>query len=200
MGLVWLQHRLAGVADTVGEFAEQYPLSLIWRCAHAWALCEEGRDDEARAVVREHALDPRDFVADPMPFIGIQQLSFVAFALRDRDLAAKIVEALTPHRERWAHYYMMILDPAVVGLGLARVVVGEVDGGIEDIDEGIEQLTAHGLVAHLPTNRLFLAAVLDERGTSEDRKRAAAERVTARAEAEALGLVDVVAHIDSLTA
>ncbi|HJR25994.1 MAG TPA: AAA family ATPase, partial [Acidimicrobiales bacterium] len=133
-GHSWLRGTMGSLADDAAAFADQYPLGVVWRCAHAWALSEEGRLDEARAVVSDHDLDPRALVVDVFPYIPSVQLTLTAWNLGDSDLAAKALEALEPYRDHWAHYFMVPMGPVVWAVGLARVVTGDLDAGIADIE------------------------------------------------------------------
>ncbi len=172
LGHGWLRGAIAGLADSASAFADEYPLGVAWRCAQAWALSEAGRTDEARAVVRDHHLDPRAHVVETMPYSATFQLAQTAFTLGDAELGARAVEALEPYRDRWAHYYLFVMGPVVWALGQARCATGDLDGGIAEIEEGVARLEAQGLTAHLPMARARLAQALRLRGTDADLARA----------------------------
>ena len=172
LGHAWLRGTIDGLADSATAFADQYPLGVVWRCAQTWALSEAGRMDEASAVVRDHHLDPRAFVVEVMPYVPTFQLAQAAFNLGDADLGAQAVEALEPYRDRWAHYYLFVMGPALWGLGQARVAMGDLDGGIADIQEAIARLEAQGMTAHVPIARNHLVRSLRMRGTDADLARA----------------------------
>ena len=200
LGHAWLRGTAGSLADSAAAFADEYPLGAIWRSAQAWVLALAGRDDEARAVIREHALDPRRFIVEPMPYCGAYQLGMVAFDIGDGDLGALAVEALAPYRDRWAHYYLFSMGPVVWALGLARFASGDHDAGIADIEDAIDALEGAGAAAHAPIAREHLARALRLRGTEADRARAAEQLALARDEAVQVGAPAVAARLDDLLA
>jgi hypothetical protein len=197
-GHAWLRGHAGDFAEPAGEFADQYPLGKVWRCAQAWALTEAGRHDEARAVVADHGLDPRELVVDVMPYVASFQLGIVAFNLGDAELAARVVEALEPYRDRWAHYYMFATGPITWTLGLARSAMGDHDRGVADLEVALATLEATGALAHVPTARVHFARALRARGAEGDAARAEEALTVARQEALALGALGLVDHIDAL--
>jgi class 3 adenylate cyclase/DNA polymerase III delta prime subunit len=187
LGHAWARGTLGTLVDQAAEFAEQYPLGVIWRCTHAWCLTDAGRVDEAQAIVAEHALDPRTQVVSVFPYTPCFQLGVVARAAGDAELGAQVVEALAPHAERWAHYYMFGIGPVAWPLGLGRIAAGDLDGGIADLEHGLAMVDAAGVqLVTRPWLHRDLAQALRERGAADDADRADALLDAAIAQAEAI--------------
>lgn len=198
VGLMWLRGEVSSLADAVGDFADQYPLAPVWRCAHAWVLSEAGRYDEARAVIRDHGLDPAHLIMEPMPFVATYQLAQAAYRLDDADLGARVVNALSPHRGLWSHYFMFVMGPISWALGLARAAARDLDGAVADLEEGLAEFAEHDLRGHVPTARLHLARVLRRRDGPGDAARATELLALARDEATALQADSLTASVDAL--
>ena len=189
---------MALIVDAVADFVEQYP-TPVWLAAHAWALAETGRVDEARRIVAEHGLDPVALVAEPFPFIAPFHLAWVARLTGDVALAARCIEALEPHRDRWAHYFLVVLGPVTWPLGWARCTAGDLDGGIAELEEAIATMERSEMPAHLNLARTDLADALEQRGEEGDVERAAALVVEVRAGAIAVGATGVLEALDRRT-
>jgi tetratricopeptide (TPR) repeat protein len=198
LGLLWLRGENAPLADTVGEFARQYPLAPIWRCAHAWILTEAGRHEEARAVIDEHHLDAHQLIEEVFPFTGVFQLALAAFTLDDGATGATVIEALTPYRHCWAHYFTFVMGPITWALGMAYSVAGDHDAAIDLLEETHADLEQRGLRAHLPLLRIDLAIARRRRGTDDDLRRATTILTLARDAAESIGAPGVVRKVDAL--
>ncbi|MDP1821260.1 MAG: AAA family ATPase [Acidimicrobiales bacterium] len=195
-GLLFLRGTAGAAADMAAAMADQYPLSPVWRVAHAWNLAEAGRLDEARVVVAASEFKLEALVEDVFPFTGIFQLARCAWLVEDIDLGRRIAVALAPHRDRWGHYFMMVLGPVRWSLGLALATAGDLAGAVATLDEALRQVDEARLVAHLPVVRTDLARVLLRRNSAGDRARAVALLATAREEAERMGSQALVAAID----
>jgi hypothetical protein len=198
VGLMWLRGDVGAYADAAADFAEQFPLAKVWRCAHAWLLAEAGRHDEARAVIRDHALDPVALLVEPWPFVPATQLAFAAFHLDDAELGARIVESVSPYSTCWSHYYLMVLGPLTWTLGMATAAMGAHGEAISHFERTLVTLVEHDLVAYVPTLKLQLAQVLRRRGAAGDSERASTLLAAARDEAVAIGAGGIVSRIDAI--
>jgi tetratricopeptide (TPR) repeat protein len=196
-GLAWLRGTTEPYVDAAGDFAEQYPLAPVWRTAHVWLLSEVGRNDEARAVVQEYAIDPVQLALEPWPFCPAAQLAIASFNLDDAALGARVVESLADHSTCWPHYYLMVFGPASWFLGLAKCAMGTYDDAISDLDAALALLLEHELHAHIPMLRLHLANALHRRRAPGDAARAAALLAEARAGALAVGATGLIERIDA---
>ena len=198
VGLMWLRGNVGMYADAAAGYAEQYPLAKVWRCAQAWLLAEAGRHDEARAVIRDHALDPVALIVEPWPFTASIQLAMAAFHLDDAELGARVVESIAPHPTCWSHYYLLLLGPVSWAMGVAKAATGAHDEAIAHLESSLAVLLEHHLAAYTPTIRLHLAQVLRRRDAPGDSERAVVLLSTARDEALALGATGVVERIDAV--
>jgi tetratricopeptide (TPR) repeat protein len=198
LGLMWLRGYAGTYADAAADFAEQFPLAKVWRCAQAWLLADAGRHDEARAVIRDHALDPAELIVEPWPFTAAAQLALTAFYLGDAELGARVVESIVDHPTCWSHYYLMVFGPLSWSMGLATAATGAHDEAITHLERTLVVLGEQGLVAFIPTLRLQLAQVLRRRDGAGDAERAASLLTAARDEAVAIGAGGVVERIDAL--
>jgi class 3 adenylate cyclase/DNA polymerase III delta prime subunit len=198
VGLAWLRGSVGAYADAAADFAEQFPLAKVWRCAQAWLLAEAGRHDEARAVIRDFALDPVALIVEPWPFTAATQLAFAAFHLDDAELGAKVIESIADHPTCWSHYYLMVFGPLTWTMGLATAATGAYDESVASFESTLVTLVEHNLVAFIPTLRLHLADVLRRRAAPGDAERAAVLLATARDEAVAIGAAGVVEKVDAL--
>ncbi len=198
VGLAWLRGSAGAYADAAADFAEQYPLAQVWRSAQAWLLSEAGRHDEARAVLRDFAIDPVQMTVEPWPFCSSAQLALAAFNLDDAELGARVLESIADHPTCWPHYYLMVFGPASWTLGLAKSATGAHDEAITDLEETLAVLVEHELHAHIPTLRLHLATVLSRRGAPGDSARATELVADARIGALAIGAAGVVERIDAI--
>lgn len=197
-GLLWLRGTVEHMADAAGEFAAQYPMAPVWRCAQAWLLTEAGRHDEARRLVHDYALDPLELVTGVFPFTTMFQLGITAFHLDDEGLGARLLEVVSPHRGLWAHYFMMPLGPVEWTLGLASAAVGDLDQAVTDLSGAREELVRHRVVTHVPTVRLHLAKILARRAGAGDDDELRAQVALGSAEAVAIGAPTLATQLEAL--
>ena len=197
LGTTWLRGNGGAFADAAGPFADQYQRLKIWRCAQTWLLADAGREDEARAVVAEHELDPIETIAYPWPFVGATQLGFAAWRLGDRELAARVVEALEPYRGCWSHYYLLVLGPITWPLGVALATMGRLDDAVASLDDALERLRRHNFVAYIASLEYDFGNVLRRRGAAGDAERADTLFTEARELAESIGATGLVARLEA---
>ncbi len=197
-GLQWLRGNAGALADAAEEFALRYPLNPAWRAVQSWLLSDAGRHTEARAVLAEHRLDPVDLLAEPFPFMATTHVAFAGWTLQDTQLAARAIEALEPYRGCWAHYFLFIMGPVTWPLGLSYAVTGQLDLGVELLDEALTSARANGFAAHAALMALDLAIVLVRRGTEGDHERARELLAQARAAAEQVGAPGVVTRVEAV--
>jgi tetratricopeptide (TPR) repeat protein len=198
IGLLWLRGKAGTYSDAPEQFAQRYPLTPVWRTAQAWLYSESGRYDDARAVLDTYEFDPHELLYEPWPFLPTAQLALTAWHLGDRDLAARVRDALQPYRGCWVHYYVFVMGPVSWMLGLACATSGAVDEAVELLDEALDEVAKRGYLAHAALVGCDLAVVLRRRGGEADLARAARLLATARQRAEQVGAAGVVDRIDSL--
>ena len=197
-GLQWLRGAAGTLADAAGDFAERYPLNPGWRAVQAWLLADAGRTDEAHAVLAEFALDPVELALEAFPFMATTQLGFAAWRLHDVPLAARVIEALGPYRDCWAHYMLLVMGPVSWPLALAHAVTGEFDVAVELLDDALARTREKGATAYSAQVALDLASVLLLRNAGRDRERAVQLLGAARADAEQVDAPGVVARIEAV--
>ena len=96
-----LQGRLHELAEAFESFMREYPAVTAWRAAVALAWTEAGREDEARATIRDLARD--DFAALPRDANWLVAMVCVAIAaerLGERSVAATSYRLLEPYADR----------------------------------------------------------------------------------------------------
>ena len=198
MGLQWLRGSAGTLADAAEDYAQRYPLNPAWRAVQAWLLGDAGRHDEARAVLAAHALDPVELLAEPFPFMATTQVGLAAWHLHDAALARRVIEALGPYRDHWAHYFLFVLGPVAWPLALAHAVTGDADTASELMDDALARVRAKGYAPLIALIAVDFATILSRRNRDDDRDRAAHLLADARVIAESIGATGVVARIDAL--
>jgi class 3 adenylate cyclase/DNA polymerase III delta prime subunit len=196
--ITWARGEGGTLADAAGVFAQQYPLLPAWHSGHAWLLAEDGRFDEARAVLRAHNFGPRTLVDESLPLIGLFQLAYVTWLLDDAELAGLIVDELARYVGRWPHYYLATFGPVTWSLGLVKSVLGAHDEAVMWMDDALAHVAAAGFVNWVTMGRIDLAQILMRRGGPGDDERARTLLTTSRAEGIANDTPGVVARIDAL--
>jgi DNA-binding SARP family transcriptional activator/tetratricopeptide (TPR) repeat protein len=183
---------LAATLPVIEQMAAAHPRLRMWRIAMLGALLDGGRYDEGRRIFES--------------FVGTRSLRLLPnqiFLPAACALAQASAQLGDPTRAVVLHQILERYADRLAVSGIGGISVGSVSryaglaahaGG--DLDAAERLLTAavavsgrHGMRAHEARARHDLAAVLAGRGRAEDQARAAAERHTARALAEELGLV-----------
>ncbi len=197
-GIVWTRGQLAGYAPLLADFSAQFPLTLSWQGAYAWALAEAGRLDEARAVIAAFDLSASRLMLDPWSYYPPFMMTSLAWLLDDAALAADALAVLLPYRTRWAHYYLILLGPVTWSLGLALATLRRFDEAVAELQDALAAVRRAELPTHIPKVEFDLAQVLLRRNGPGDAELATTHRDSARAAAVAYGMDGVVDAIDSL--
>jgi class 3 adenylate cyclase/DNA polymerase III delta prime subunit len=197
-GLQFMRGTAGTLADAAGEFALRYPLNNSWRAVQAWLLADANREDEARAVLTEYELDPVDLLADPWPFMATMQIALATWQLRDKPRAHRVIAALEPYRQLWAHYFLIVIGPISWPLGLAYAVIDEADTAVELLDDALLRARHKNVTPAVALIEVDLAAILVSRDADGDRDRAAQLLGEARGLAEQIGAFGLVARIDGV--
>jgi DNA-binding SARP family transcriptional activator/tetratricopeptide (TPR) repeat protein len=162
-----------GMADLIGNFADRQPRSALWRSAHASALAEAGRTDEAvRIVHQNHLDDPASVPEDMFSFLTWSQLAIVAMHAADARLGAALEQLIRPYQALWSQYMLFVRGPMCWFLAASLAAQGRWDEAIDFFD------LTDGLLAerHLEPCRLILmrdlARALATSGTPPHRRRA----------------------------
>jgi hypothetical protein len=189
----------SGMVDSIGAFADEYPLSPSWRAGHAWRLADAGRLEEARSVVTQYSLDPAALGREPYPFVSVVFLAQTARLLGDRELARRSMEALEPYLGCWTHFYVGTNGPITWILGVCALTLGDFEPAVGFLEDALRELTAHGYEGLIPRLQLDLAETLLSRHAPGDHARAARlldEVRAAAARVEAPGLADRADRVD----
>ena len=194
----WLMGEGGDMADAAGTFAYQFPGLPVWFSGYTWMLCEDGRHDQARAVIEEQGLRFNTLEDGSLPLCGTQQLASVAWELGDVEMAANLLPVLEKYADRWSHYFMVPVGPIVWGIGALASVLGDHDRAVTLVEEALAKLLDAGFVDHAVHCRMHLARILRTRGAAGDDARARQHLADARAHAESVPAPRMVAKIDEL--
>jgi hypothetical protein len=200
VGILWLRGYAGTFAEATEQFAQRYPLAMVWRTLQAWLFSADGHAAEAQAVLDTYSLDPAELLLEPWPYVPTSQLALAAWYLDDADLATRVREALLPYRRNWVHYYLFVMGPVSWMLGLVTATTGALDEAVELLDEALADVTRRDFPAYAALIGYDLAEVLRRRGSGGDGERASQLLATARQQAEQVGATGVVERIDALTA
>ena len=170
-----LQGRIGEIVEGIGENVRLYPALIAWRIAHANALAELGRLDEASAEVDRLAATGFDGIpVDAQWLIAHALLAEVVHALEDEGRAAVLHERLAPYRE-----VNVVAGPSAVcwgpvsrALGLLSATAGETARAIDELEQAIAMSRRMGARPFVAQAELDLARVLLARGAAGDRERA----------------------------
>jgi class 3 adenylate cyclase/tetratricopeptide (TPR) repeat protein len=198
LGMLWLRGDAGPFADGAAIYVERYPLAVVWRTAQTWLLAAAGRAAEARAVMAANDFDADVLLGQPWPYIPTAQLVLAAWELGDAELAARMRDSLRPYRGCWAHYYLFVMGPVTWLLGLSAATAGDLDEGIELLDEALADVVARNYPAYAAHIGHHLGQLLLRRGGDGDRARAGQELAAARERAARVGAAAVVQRIDAL--
>ena len=171
--IAWLSGRAGTLADAAGELAAKFPATTEWRAAQVWWLALDGRRDEAREVLRRHPIDLAAQVDRPFPLHTLFEMAWISVFLDDAALAAEVDDLLGPFEGQWPHYFAATAGSVRLVRGLCAGVRGELDDGIDRLEDGLAELARLGFDALAVTYQLELARLLVRRGGAGDSARAA---------------------------
>jgi AAA ATPase-like protein len=194
----WLVGEGGDMADAAGVFAYQFPGLPVWFSGYTWMLCEDGRQDQARAVIEEQGLRYNTLEDGSLPLCGTQQLASVAWELADIEMARNLMPVLEKYADRWSHYFMVPIGPIVWGIGALSSVLGDHDRAVTLMDDALARLLEAGFVDHAVHCRVHFARILRSRGADGDEARARQLLADGRAHAESVPAPRMVAKIDEL--
>jgi hypothetical protein len=139
----------ATVVDVIGDFTSQYPDFPAWWVTHAASLAAVGRVQEAHEVLTRHSADPDELLNDLFPFLAVSVLAWAFFYLNDAHAATRVVAALRPYRDYWAHPYTVVSGPVTMYLAMCVAATGDHDESValfEESDRMLAELGCHGLL------------------------------------------------------
>jgi tetratricopeptide (TPR) repeat protein len=195
------QGRLAEMTDTVRGAMEAFPELLSFKAALAFILCETGSQVEASEIMQNLAESDFDLPIDMNWSSAVHMLSAVCDALQDVQAA----EVLYPPVDAVADQVGLSAGVRCDGslshsAGLLAMCLGRWADAERHLDRAVTVNARIGAKAAEVSSRRAYAALLVERNTADDARRA--EQLIAQAEqaAEALGLVAETAKLQGLRA
>ena len=163
-----------GMADLIGNFADRQPRSALWRSAHASALAESGRADEAVRVVHENHLDdPASIPGDMFSFLTWSQLAIVSMHTADARLGAALEQLIRPYQALWSQYMLFVRGPMCWFLAASLAAQRRWDEAIDLFDLTDSLLAERRLEPCRLILMRDLARALVASGTPSHRRRAA---------------------------
>ncbi len=178
----------------------QFPGATVFPAIQAWAFAEDGRIDEAAAIL-DRLFGSTDFDRVPRDHhrpLTLCALSRVCHRLQDETMAQELYQALIPFRSVTVTGQTTWLGPAAYDLGLLATMLGrydEADRLFADALAAQQRLPAQVAALH---TRLGWAGMLLRRGDAVDAARARVLLDVARADALEADLVDLLPRIDAL--
>jgi tetratricopeptide (TPR) repeat protein len=202
LGLVRiLQGRFEEAVELIRPLIEQFPGALAYPTVLAWALAEQGRAGEAKAILDRFRAGafadiPRDYTRQTM----LVSLSRACSRLEDPAAAAALYDLLLPSRAAMTTGQAVWFGPVTHDLGLLATVLGRYDEAEEHFAVAVEvqdRMGARGTVVH---TRLEWARMLLRQGRPEDPPRARTLLEEAKAGARDVSIPAVEARIEQLLA
>jgi len=197
------QGRLDELEPLLRASAAQNPGFITTRCGLAFLYARARRRTEARAEFEFVATDNFARVRRDWNWIGsMALLSAVANFLSDKPRSAALYRMLEPFANRcatlgWGDVYY---GSVAHYLGLLATTMGEYDRAQFHFESGLRISLKMGARPSLARTQCGYCAMLLARGDSRDRERALDLAGEARATAETLGMVSLVAEADALLA
>lgn len=195
-----LQGRFEEAAELIRPLIEPFPREDAYPAVLAWALAEQGRTQEAKAILdrfRHGAFaDTRDY----MRLVTLVSLSRACSRLEDPAAAFTLYDLLLPSRAAMTTSQTAWLGPVAHDLGLLATVLERYDEAEEHFAAAVEvqdRIGARGTVVH---TRLEWARMLQRRGRPEDTPRARTLLEEAKAGAREVSIPAVEARIGQLLA
>jgi tetratricopeptide (TPR) repeat protein len=167
------QDRGAEIVDAVLGFADVYPHIRGWLAAGALCLAQQGRVDEAKAIIDE--LAPDNFRSMPNDYIwlcGIRCTVEAMFLCGDAEQAEVLHRLVVPYEGQLAHIYIWGQSAVARTLGQLEVLLGRYDEAERHFEAGVEMHERIGQDHYAAYTRLDWAQMLLARGAEGDRARA----------------------------
>jgi tetratricopeptide (TPR) repeat protein len=184
----------------IRDMAADFPGVPAWRCVLATFLVENGRAEEARALL--DALAPDDFTALRRDYLypaSLAWLAKTATALRDAEHSRTLYRLLLPFADcNVVVYSSGCLGSAHRYLALLAATAGDVEGMFRHFEAALEMNARMGARPALANTQHELARCLLAIGRPGDRERAHSLLAAARETAAACGLVRLSEQLDAI--
>jgi tetratricopeptide (TPR) repeat protein len=192
------QGRVDEVIDLVAESVEENPGLPAWRGFHAAALCELGREDEARPM-----LAARRFDALPHDFLRLAGLAYWAEAcarVGEAEFAGDLYAQLEPFRDQVIDTGVHVVGSASHYLGLLAAALGDHERAGRDFEAATaayRRMDAPVMLAR--TEEAWARSLLDT-GRADDRERASALLESALTRAREYGADGIARRVEKAVA
>jgi DNA-binding CsgD family transcriptional regulator len=166
---------LAQLAPQIAQFVQRTPGSATWRPALALVLAELGEIDAATAKLDELAADRFGMLPrDSLWLVSMAYLAEACVRVRHRSHAQALYDLMSPWSARnvVAGSVGMCYGPADRFLGMLCTLLEQWDAAERHFETAIEMTELQGARLWLAHSLTQFAAMLFERGTSDDRHRA----------------------------
>jgi len=196
-----LQGQAREALELVTPVVERFPGAPVFLGMQAWAMSEQGRLGEARAIV-DGFRQPAGFAsvpADYMRLIVLSVLSRACYGIREPAMAEELYDLLIPFRSTMVSMQGVWLGPATHDLGLLATTLGRYDDAHDVFAHAIEAQDRIGARATVVHTRLEWAKMLLARGP-EHAPQARTLLDEAKAGAQEVRIPVIEARIDELLA
>ena len=195
------QGRLDEIEDVNQSSIDTFPWYPVHRAERALLLAETGRRGEAQALLDELSRDRfAAFYRDNNWLLEMAVTSEVAALLGDVDAATVLYEELTPfaelHAAAWAEGGVGAVSRY---LGLLAETLGDLDAAVRHLEHAERFNQRMGARTWVARTQVDLGRVLRRRDHGPDEDRARQLLDSARAEAEQLGMVALIASLGLMT-
>jgi hypothetical protein len=186
------QRLAAALTAAVPLFVEQQvpSLELFLRLLPLLAgAASGGGTEELRELVPHVASEFEARERDEHWLLLAALLAFVAFELRDPELASRLHAVLLPYRQLMVSHDLLrtVFASAESVLGLLAAAGGQTDDGVAHLEAGLARELSLGLRPVALRTRVILADLMGRRGAPGDSPRAMTLRREAAGETAALG-------------
>jgi class 3 adenylate cyclase/tetratricopeptide (TPR) repeat protein len=190
--------QLGELVDAIEQEVVTHPGLPAWEIVLAQAMCEVGRDDEARAIVRRFVDCQAGTVhlpEDVLWIFSVAALSGLAAGLGESDALTVLYDELLPFRHLTVHGGVAFYGSAEHHLGVAAAALGRADEALQHLEQAIATHERLGARFFLGLSHAELARLLRARNSAGDQERAVASESLARELAEQTGGASILTRL-----
>ena len=166
--VAWQRDDVGWMAEQCKAFADHFSGTLVWRSCEVVVLTHAGRNEEARAVLRDYGITPDKVSQEKFPGCGPVQLAHAALNLKDPKLAEAVARTIRPYRGLWSHFYLAAFSPVSWALANCEWAMGRLDAAVDLLEETLSQLEEAGAAGLLPSFYVYCAELRLQRGAPGD--------------------------------
>jgi tetratricopeptide (TPR) repeat protein len=178
--------------------SESWRQAALERCKRMWVLHRLGNRDAARRLLEVVVPDAVEVPVDYGRVACLVMLSVVAASLGDRGRCERLLAELEPEAGLQLQLDSLLFGCASRPLGMLARTLGRFDEAERHFEVALDADTQIGLRPWVAETQLEYAALLLERGGSDDRRRAEALLDQACATADELGMAKVTERAELL--